>query len=120
MNKMIKFGAVAAVAVFTGCVSRPTSFVASSIPVSQNSYSVLSSEVSGTDTQVSIAFFSFGMPGSGQRHALEDALDQVPGSNALVGMAVEHEVFEIVPCLLPVFGVYKTRVTGTPVKVFDR
>jgi len=103
-----------------GCVSRPMTFAPSSVPVNQNNYTVLNSEVSGSDVQVSIAFFSFGMPGSGQRNALNDALNQVPGANALVGMAVEHETFEIVPCLLPVFGVYKTRVTGTPVKVFDR
>ena len=110
----------AAIGLMAGCVSRPTTFVASSIPVDQNNYTVLGKAVSGSDCQISIAFMSFGAPGSNQRNALDDALNQIPGANALVGMAVEHEVFEVIPCLLPVFGIYKTRVTGVPVKTFDK
>ena len=110
----------AAIGLMAGCVSRPTTFVASSIPVDQNNYTVLGKAVSGSGCQISVAFVSFGAPGSNQRNALEDALNQIPGANALVGMAVEHEVFEVIPCLLPVFGIYKTRVTGIPVKTFDK
>ena len=111
---------LAAAGLMAGCVSRPTSFVSSSIPIDQNCYTVLGKAVSGSDCQISIAFVSFGAPGSNQRNALDDALNQIPGANALVGMAVQHEVFEVIPCLLPVFGIYKTRVTGIPVKTFDK
>ena len=99
-----------------GCVSRPVTYVASSKPVGQGKYSVLGPEVTGSYRQMSILFFSFGLPGSSQARAVTDALEQVPGADALVGMAVDTEVFEILPFLCPIIGCYSTKVTGTPVK----
>lgn len=99
-----------------GCVSRPVAYVASSVPVEQGKYSVLGPEVTGSYRQISILFFSFGLPGSSQARAVNDALEQVPGADALVGMAVDTEVFEILPFLCPIIGCYSTKVTGTPVK----
>ena len=112
--------AVASLAVASGCVSRPVTFVEASKPVEHGKYAVLSSEVTGTCNQMSILFLSFGLPGSSQRRALQDALDQVPGADALVSMAVDTEVFEILPFLCPVIGFYTTRVTGTPVQTFTK
>ena len=100
-----------------GCVSRPIAYVASSLPVEQGKYSVLGPEVTGSYRQMSFLFFSFGLPGSSQSRAVNDALEQVPGANALVGMAVDTEVFEILPFLCPIIGFYSTKVTGTPVKM---
>lgn len=100
----------------SGCVSRPIAYVASSIPVEQGKYSVLGPEVTGSYSQMSILFFSFGLPGSSQNRAVSDALEQVPGADALIGMAVDTEVFEILPFLCPIIGFYSTKVTGTPVK----
>ena len=99
-----------------GCVSRPVTYVASSIPLEQGRYSVLGPVVTGSYRQMSILFFSFGLPGSTQNRAVTDALEQVPGADALVGMAVDTEVFEILPFLCPIIGCYSTKVTGTPVK----
>lgn len=106
---------VAAVAALAGCMSSPVTFCTSSVPVEQGKYSVLGPEVAGTCTQVNWLFFSFGLGGSGQRHALRDALGRVPGADALVGMAVDEEYFMLVPFALPSF--FTTRVTGTPVKM---
>ena len=118
MKKMlVRAVALVLVAGFAcGCVSRPVSYVASSIPVEQGRYSVLGPEVTGSYSQMSLLFFSFGLPGSSQARAVNDALEQVPGSNALVGMAIDTEVFEILPFLCPIIGFYSTKVTGTPVK----
>lgn len=114
MNKL-RFLAGAALAVaFTGCMSSPASFNASSKPYEQGKYTVLGDEVSGTNTQVNWLFFTFGAGGSGQRHALNDALEQVPGADGLIAMAIDTENFMLFPFVLPSF--YTTRVTGTPVK----
>ena len=119
--KYVKAGIVAAtLAVACGCVSRPVTFVAASKPVEHGQYTVLSSEVTGTCNQMSFLFLSFGLPGSSQRRALQDAIDQVPGADALISMAVDTEVFEIMPFLCPVIGFYTTRVTGTPVQTFTK
>ena len=110
--------AIAIVAGFSlaaGCISSPTTYCASSIPIEQGKYSVLASDVTGTHTEVYWLFFTFGLGGSGQRHALNDALSQVPGADALVSMAIDTECFFLVPVALPTF--FTTRVSGTPVKV---
>jgi len=101
------------VVALTGCLSSPTTFVPASEPVDAKGYTVLGESVSGTDSQFMILFVTFGSRGSSQRHALEAALKQSDESDALVGMAVDHEIFGIPP----VFFVSRTRVTGTPVKV---
>lgn len=114
--KAIRLLTVAAGIVLTaGCISDPTTFCTSSVPVEQGKYTVLAEGVTGTHTEVNWLFFTFGLGGSGQRHALADALGQVPGSDALVAMAVDTESFILFPFLLPSF--YTTRVSGTPVKV---
>ena len=107
--------ALASAFALSGCFSSPVTFVTSSVPVEQDKYTVLADEVNGSHTQVQWLFFTFGLGGSGQRHALRDALRQVPGADALVGMAVDSETFMLVPFVLPTFD--KTRVTGTPVKL---
>lgn len=107
--------ALASAFALSGCFSSPVTFVTSSVPIAQDKYTVLADEVNGTHTQVHWLFFTFGLGGSGQRHALRDALRQVPGADALVGMAVDSESFILVPVVLPMFD--KTRVTGTPVKI---
>lgn len=114
---MKRLGILSAIAAgaLTGCMSSPITFCTSSIPVEAGKYSVIADEVTGTNTQVDWLFFTFGLGGSGQRHALSDALAQVPGAEALVGMAIDEEHFFIIPILLPSF--YTTRVSGTPVKI---
>ena len=116
MNAVKKalYGMLAA-GMLSGCMSNPLTFCTSSIPVEQGKYSVLAEDVTGTNTQVNWLFFTFGLGGSGQRHALADALEQVPGADALVAMSVDTEFFMLVPFVLPSF--YTTRVSGTPVKV---
>lgn len=110
--KMVVAGALLATA---GCMSNAVSFCTSSVPVAQDKYSTLAEEVTGTCTQTSWLFFTFGLGGSGQRHAYRDALSRVPGADGLVGMAVDEEYFMLVPFILPSF--YTTRVTGTPVRL---
>lgn len=105
---------VTMLALTAGCMSSPLTFVPSSIPVQQGRYSVLAEDVTGTNTQVNWLFFTFGLGGSGQRHALNDALQQVQGADALVAMSVDTECFMLIPFVLPSF--YTTRVSGTPVK----
>lgn len=112
--------AVLAVTV-SGCMSSAVSFVPSSIPLEQGRYTELATEITGTSSQMSWLFFTFGAGGSGQRHALQDALDQVDGADGLVAMSVDVEQFALFSAsllpfpILPVFT--STRVTGTPVKV---
>lgn len=116
MNMMRTVMVAAGLALAAGCISDPTTFCSSSIPIEQGKYSVLAEEVTGTHTEVNWLFFTFGLGGSGQRHALKSALAQVPGTDALVAMAVDTETFFLVPFALPTF--YTTRVSGTPVKIY--
>ena len=115
MKAMQMIMMAAGLALFAGCISSPSTFCTSSIPVEQGKYSVLAEEVTGTHTEVNWLFFTFGLGGSGQRHALNAALSQVPGTDALVAMAVDTESFFLVPVALPSF--FTTRVSGTPVKI---
>ena len=112
MKKLILVASCAAL--LSGCMSSAVTFAPSSVPLEQGRYTELAGEVTGTSTQVSWLFFTFGAGGSGQRHALDDALEQVDKADALVAMAVDEEFFMLVPFVLP--SVFKTRVTGTPVK----
>jgi len=111
---MIKTAVVGATLALAGCMSDAVTFCASSVPVEQGKYVVLADEVTGTCTQTSWLFFTFGLGGSGQRHAYRDALQGVPGADGLIGMAIDTEYFILVPFVLPSF--YTTRVTGTPVR----
>lgn len=115
MKKMIKVVVGGMFLAVTGCMSNAVTFCASSIPVEQDKYSILAEEITGTCTQTSWLFFTFGLGGSGQRHAYRDALSQVPSADGLVSMAVDEEYFILVPFALPSF--YTTRVTGTPIKL---
>ena len=114
MNRINVIGVALIVAFFAGCMSSPASFNASSKPYEQGKYTILGEEVSGTNTQINWLFFTFGAGGSGQRHALADALEQVPGADGLISMAIDTENFVLFQFVLPSF--YTTRVTGTPVK----
>ena len=115
MIKLIKVAAAGTLLAAAGCMSNAVSFCQSSIPVEQDKYSILADEVTGTCTQTSWLFFTFGLGGSGQRHAYRDALSQVPSADGLVSMAVDEEYFILVPLVLPSF--YTTRVTGTPIRL---
>ena len=115
MKKMIKVVSIGMLLAVTGWMSSAVTFCASSIPVEQDKYSILAEEITGTCTQTSWLFFTFGLGGSGQRHAYRDALNQVPNADGLVSMAVDEEYFILVPFALPSF--YTTRVTGTPVRI---
>ena len=109
---------------FTGCLSSASSFVASSVPIEQGKYTQLATESTATCLQVQWLFLTFGKAGSPQRHALEDAVGQISGAEALVSMAVDTEQFALISTslmpfpILPVFT--ETRVTGTPVKLSIR
>ena len=121
MRKSMKLGVVACALGLSGCLTTPEAFVASSIPVSQGQYAVLGEEVRGTSTQISWLFFTFGASGSVQRHALEDALEQVSGADGLTAMAIDSECFSVMPISLIPFPIfprfYKVVVTGTPIKL---
>lgn len=114
--KLLKIVAGCALALpLAGCLSDAVAFSTASVPCEQGKYTVLADEVTGTCTEVNWLFFTFGKGGSGQRHALDDALSQIPGSEGLVGMAVDQESFMLVPFVLPSF--FTVRVTGTPIKL---
>ena len=115
MTKMVKAALLGTLLATAGCMSNAVSFCASSVPVEQGKYSILADEISGTCTQTSWLFFTFGLGGSGQRHAYRDAISQVPNADGLVSMAVDEEYFMLIPFVLPSF--YTTRVTGTPVRL---
>lgn len=112
-------GSICALALLTaGCLSRPVQVVASSDPIEQGRYSVLGAEVSGTDTQVMFFWMTFGASGSGLRRAIDDALDDAPGADALVRMTVDCEEFYFpFNFIVAPIGIVKTRVSGTPVKM---
>lgn len=113
--KLIKMVVASMLLATAGCMSNAVAFCASSVPVEQGKYSILAEEISGTCTQMNWLFFTFGLGGSGQRHAYRDALSQVPSADGLISMAVDEEYFILVPFALPSF--YTTRVTGTPVRL---
>ena len=114
MKKILIVLIVAALtSMFSGCLSTPVTMVASTDPVEQGGYTVLGSEASGTDTQVGFLWFTFGAHGSCIRRAITDALEQAPGSDALVRVAIEDEYFNF----FFIFDFYKVRVTGTPIKI---
>lgn len=115
--------AVSVLVAMAGCVSRPSSFVASSKPIAQGGYTTPmgNKPITGTCWQTQFLFLSFGRVGSSQSIALQNALDRVEGSgvDALISMSVDTEAFEILPFLCPVIGFYATRVTGIPVATHD-
>ena len=114
MKRMIKVAAAGMLLAVAGCMSNAVTFCTSSVPIEQDKYAVLADEITGTCTQMNWLFFTFGLGGSGQRHAYRDAISQVPNADGLVAMAVDEEYFILVPFALPSF--YTTRVTGTPVR----
>ena len=113
--KMVKMALAGMLLAAAGCMSNAVSFCASSVPIEQGKYSILADEITGTCTQTSWLFFTFGLGGSGQCHAYRDAISQVPNADGLVSMAVDEEYFMLIPFVLPSF--YTTRVTGTPVRL---
>ena len=71
-------------------------------------------KVTGTDSQVNILGFGASRIGSSQNRAIDDALRQAPGANALVGMSIDIETKNLLVAM-----VITTRVTGTAVKTND-
>ncbi len=117
--KKIAAGSLCAFALLmAGCLSRPIQVAASSDPIEPGRYSVLGAEVSGTDTQVMFFWITFGSSGSGLRRAIDDALEDAPGADALVRLAVDCEEFYFpFNFIVAPIGIVKTRVSGTPVKI---
>lgn len=115
MKKLHKLGGlalgVAVIMAFAGCSTMPVAFSDKSIPMEQGKYTVVGDEVMGEDHQVMILGFGLGLPGSGQRRALKQALDQAPSADALISMAVDVQVINLMWA-----SVVTTKVTGTPVK----
>ena len=116
--RMLRMLMAAAAVALSGCLSKTVAMLSSSDPVEQGRYTVLGSEVTGTDTQVMILFMTFGASGSGARRATEDALAQAPSSDALVRVAVDCEEFYFpFNFIIAPIGIVKTRVSGTPIKI---
>lgn len=101
-----------------GCLSRPVQVAASTDPVEAGRYTILGAEVSASDTQVMLCGLTFGAPGSGTRRAIDKALAQAPGADALVRMTLECEEFYFpFNFIIAPLGVVKTRISGTPIKI---
>lgn len=109
---MIVGVALASAMVTTGCITHPVEFVDGSIPMEQGGYTVIGDEVCGEDYQVQTFGLGLSLPGSGQRRAYKQALNQVSGAEGLVSMAVDVQRID-----LPFVSFVTTRVTGTPVKL---
>lgn len=103
--------AVLGVAFVSGCLSVPAGYVTSNIPVSQNGYTVVADKVSGVDQQINVLGFGVSRFGSAQDRAVQNALKQAPGADALVGMAIDFQSSNLV-----FVQILTTRVTGTAVK----
>ena len=117
-NGIKKFFAVGIAAALAGCLSKPVGMLASTDPVEQGRYTILGSEVSGTDTQFMLIGMTFGASGSGTRRATESALEQAPGADALVRVSIDCEEFYFpFNFIVAPIGIVKCRVTGTPVKI---
>ena len=111
----LKFKSLLAAATLAcaGCTTVPLQVAPSSDPVEPGKYTVLGSEVRGSHTQVLLlGLISLGKSGSPIRSAIDDAIEQSPGADALVRVALETDNFS-----LPFVSFYKTYVTGTPVKI---
>ena len=118
MKKVLRILAAATAVAMSGCLSKTAAMLTSTDPVEKGRYTVLGSEVSGTDTQVMILFMTFGASGSGARRAIEDALSQAPSADALVRVAVDTEEFYFpFNFIVAPVGIVKTRVSGTPIKI---
>ena len=121
MKKLMYVTMVVTCVALSGCLSSASSFVPAAMPLEPGKFTVVSSEVSGTCTQVQWLFFTFGKAGSPQRHALDDAVGQVPETDTLIAMAVDEEQFAFLSTTLmpiPILPVFTTtRVTGSPVKI---
>ena len=112
MKRLAGFAAgLAAAVVFAGCTTAPQNFVHASKPIEQGKYTVVGKEVEGSDTQLMVFGYGIGLPGSPQRRALSAALERAPGSDALVEMSVDYQLFNLL-----VLQFLTTRITGTPVK----
>ena len=109
-NIGLALGAAALLAT-TGCMNIPVSFSDKSVPIEQGKYTVVGDEVLGEDHQIGLLGFPVGMPGSGQRRALKNAMSQAPGADGLVSVAVDFQQFNVY-----LFQIWTTKVSGTPVK----
>ena len=86
-------------------------------PLEQGGYSVLGDRVSGTDVMWLFPFgFTDGRPGSPALRALDKAMEQSRGADALVEVSENVETYVYPIPLFPIMQV-TTRVTGTPVKL---
>ena len=134
LKKIKVIGMTLFVTIMTGCLSRPSSFMASAKPIEGEYAQRGNKEETGTHRQVFVLFFAIGKSGSGQYLALKDARDKVNNPirdrnkkdgkdsedgvfDALISMSVDTESFDLLPFFGgPLLGIYTTRVTGIPVK----
>lgn len=86
-------------------------------PVLQSRYSVLGDRVSGTDVMWILPFgITVGKPGSPALRALDVAMAQSSGADALVEVSQNVETYVYPIPIFPIMQVI-TRVSGTPVKL---
>lgn len=121
------FAAVFAILGTTGCVSTqrtmmPGAIVSSNKPVEQGKYTVLNNGNTVTGQ------YSFDLlkgnndvSGSAMKKAVDQALAQCPGADALVGITIDNMTTQkiLVPFMIPTEFSFTTFVTGTPVKTQD-
>ena len=94
-----------------GCSTSPIAFKDSSVPVPQQGFTVMGSDVTGSSDQIWV--FGFGGSLSTQQHkAYKIALGKTNGADALVGMSIESHGL----VAFPFFMINTISVTGTPVK----
>lgn len=115
------------IACSTGCMTTqrtmmPGSIVASSKPVEQGKYTVLN----GGKTVTGLYKFDLlrndnDVSGSAMKKAVDQALSQCPGADALVGITVDNMTTQkmLIPLGIPTEWSFTTFVTGTPVKTQD-
>jgi len=111
----IKLSSIAVgLVLLTGCATSPIVwFEPNSRPIPQQGYKVLTEEgVTGSSSAFYILFFGFNVLKSHQYAALKEAKSVIPGTDALVDMAIDSQWTG----LPPLFWWETTRVTGTPVQ----
>ena len=109
MKKLIAVGMLSALC---GCATGPVAFKESSVPVPQQGYTVIGSDVTGASDQIWVLGLGGSMSGQQQHMAYKMALGNASNADALVGMSIEKSGF----AFPPFFFMETIRVTGTPVK----
>lgn len=102
---------IGTLSLMTGCISSPVCFKTSSAPVPPHGYTIVGSEVTGTNEQIWV----FGFGGSmelQQARAYRDAMAKSQQADALIAMSIENHVFSF----FTFFTRREISITGTPAK----